>query len=137
MGLITAVPEEQKLYARWLKVGARAGLGVLSACFLVYVLELAEPHVPLDQLPGLWAHPVGQFRALSGAPAGWGWIALLGKGDDLNFLGIVMLGLVTLVCYARILPALLARGERLAAALAAAQVLVLLAAASGLFAVGH
>ena len=134
MALTAAVPEEQKLYARWLSLGARAGLGVLSACFLVYVLELLEPQVPLHELPALWAHPVDDFRALTGAPAGWGWIALLGKGDYLSFVGIVMLGLVTVVCYARIVPALLKRGEWLQAALAAAQVLVLLAAASGLLA---
>jgi len=134
MALTAAVSEEQKLYARWLSVGARAGLAVLSACFLVYVLELLEPQVPLRELPALWAHPVEHFRTLTGAPAGWGWIALLGKGDYLSFVGIVMLGLVTLVCYARIVPALLKRGERLQAALAAAQVLVLLAAASGLLA---
>jgi hypothetical protein len=43
---------------------------------------------------------------------------------------------VTLICYLRVAPALLACGERVQAALALAQVLVLLAAASGLFAGG-
>jgi len=83
------------------------------------------------------SQPVADYRALTGAPAGWGWLALLGKGDYLNLLGIAVLGLVTAVCYARIVPALLERGERLQAAMAIAQVLVLLAAASGLLVVGH
>jgi hypothetical protein len=137
VGLTSEIPEEQKLYARWLGRGSRAGLGLLSACFVAYVLALLEPHVPLHELPALWVHPLEHYRALTGAPAGWDWVALLHRGDYLNFLGIAMLALVSAACYARIVPALLARGERLQAALAAAQVLVLLAAASGLLVTGH
>jgi hypothetical protein len=44
---------------------------------------------------------------------------------------------VTLTCYLRIIPLPLRSGERLQAALAIAQVIVLAAAASGLFAGGH
>ncbi len=40
-----------------------------------------------------------------------------------------MLGLVSVVCYARIIPLLLAQGERLRAAIAIAQAVVLLGAA--------
>lgn len=134
MGMTPGVPEEQKLYARWLRQGARAGLWMLCASFLVYVFELVESHVPLEDLPALWVHPVDHFRALTGAPAGWDWLQLLGKGDYLNFLGIAVLGLITVACYARIVLPLLRGGERLQAGLAVAQVLVLLAAASGLLA---
>jgi len=137
MGLTSGVSEEQQLYGRWLGRGARGGLWLLIACFVVYVLELFEPHVPLHALPSVWSHPVGDYRALTGAPAGWGWLGMLGKGDYLNLLGIAVLALVTVVCYARIVPALLGRGERLQAGMAIAQVLVLLAAASGLLVVGH
>ena len=137
MGVRGRVPEEQALYARWLDRGGRAGLWLLAACFIVYVLELFEPHVPLHELPALWSHPVTHYRALTGAPAGWDWLLHLGKGDYLTFLGIAALAMMSAVCYARIVPALAARGERLQAWLAVAQVLVLLAAASGLLVAGH
>lgn len=131
------VPEEQKLYARWLARGSRAGLGTLIVGFLAYVFGVLQPHVPLHELPVLWTHPVGHYRALTGAPAGWDWLALVHRGDYLNFVGIAILALASAVCFARIVPPLLARGERLQALLAAAQVLVLLAAASGVLVVGH
>jgi hypothetical protein len=93
--------------------------------------------VPLGRLPALWALPADRYLALTGAPTGWGWLALLGKGDYLNLLAVAALALITVVCYLRILPIQLRRGERLQAAMAMAQVVVLLAAASGLFAGGH
>jgi hypothetical protein len=131
------VPAEQELYARWLARGSRVGLGLLIAFFLVYVLGLLEPHTPLAELPALWSHPVEQYRSLTGHPVGWEWLQHLGKGDYLNLLAITVLALVSAVCYARIVPALWAQGDRLRAGLAVAQVLVLLAAASGLLAGGH
>ena len=133
----SGVPSEQKLYARWLAHGSRAGLWLLIAFFLAYVFELLEPHVPMHELPALWSHPVEHYRALTGHPAGWDWLLHLGKGDYLNLLAIAVLALVSAVCYARIVPALWAQGERLQAGIAVAQVIVLLAAASGLLVGGH
>ena len=131
------VPIEQKVYARWVDWGTRMGLGVLIACFFAYALALIEPLVPPQELARLWALPVDRYLAETGAPTGWGWLWLLGKGDYLNYLGIAILSLLTAVCYARMVPILLDRGERLRAALAISQVLVLLAAASGIFAGSH
>jgi hypothetical protein len=75
--------------------------------------------------------------AATGAPTGWSWLGRLRNADYANFLGIAMLCLVTIVCYVRVLPLLLRSGERMLAALALAQVLVLAAAASGLLAAAH
>jgi hypothetical protein len=61
----------------------------------------------------------------------------VGNGDYANMLGIAMLCLVTLVCYLRLLPMLVRRGERLLAAIALAQILVLVAAASGWLSATH
>lgn len=130
------VSQEQHIYARWLERGARASLAVLILSFLVYALGLLEPLVPLHELPRLWSLPVDQYLAASGAPRGWGWLRLLDKGDYLNYAGVVMLGLTTVVCYARLLP-LLRRSQQLHAWLAVAQIVVLLAAASGFFAGLH
>jgi hypothetical protein len=124
------------IYARWLDWAVRIALGVLAASFAVYALGILQPFVPVEELARLWRLPVDRFVAATGAPTGWGWLRHLGTGDYLNLLGVAMLGLITVVCYARILPLLLKPGERLYAALAIAQILVLLIAASGLGAHG-
>ena len=124
------------IYARWLGVGTRIALTLLIATFAVYALGVMEPLVPLRALPELWRLPVGEFIAATGAPTGWGWLARLGAGDYLNLVGVAFLGGVSVVCYLRIAPYYWREGDRALAWLAVAQVVVLLAAASGLIA-GH
>jgi hypothetical protein len=123
-------------YARWLAWGTRAALGVLIACFVVYVLGILEPLVAHPDLVRLWTLPVGEYLAATGAPTGWSWLHFLGTGDYLNLAGIAMLCLVTVLCYARIVP-LLAKTDRVYAAIALLQIVVLLAAASGYFSGAH
>jgi len=123
----------QATYARWLDVATRIGFVVSLAAFLVYVSGVVEPLIPLEQLPQLWSLPASRFVALTGEPTGWGWLALLAKSDFLNLGAVALFGLVTLACYARIVPLLFAEGERLQACIALAQVLVLAAAAAGFF----
>jgi len=122
------VPPEQQVYARWLEAGTRIGLGVLVATFAIYVLALLDPLVPHEELARHWLHPVDRYIAATGAPTGWNWHRFLGKGDYVNFVGIATLALVTVACYARMIPALLREGARLQAGLAALQIVVLLAA---------
>ena len=120
---------DQQVYARWLEWGTRTALVVLIASFVAYVFALRDPHLPPQELARLWAFPVDHYIAASGAPTGWGWLALLHKSDYLIFLAVALLGLVTVLCYARIVPVLLAQGERWRAAIAIVQIVVLLAAA--------
>ena len=127
----------QATYARWLDVATRIGFVVSLAAFVVYVSGAIEPLVPFEQLPHLWSLPASRFVELTGEPTGWGWLALLAKSDFLNLGAVALFGLVTLVCYARIVPMLFASGERLQAWIAIAQVLVLAAAATGVFAGGR
>ena len=129
--------EAETTYARWLARGTQIGLGALAASFAVYVLGLVAPLVPFSELPRLWRLPVGPFVSETGAPTGWGWLAKLGTGDYLNMLGVALLSSVTAVAYARVLFVYLRRGDRWHAALAIAQIAVLLAAASGVFSIGH
>jgi hypothetical protein len=125
------------IYARWLGWCTRISLAVLAATFLAYVLELSDPLVSVEQLPGLWSLALDQFLAASGAPTGWAWLGAATGGDYANLIGIAMLGMVSVLCYLRILPLLFARGEPALGVLAALQIAVLLAAASGLLAGGH
>jgi hypothetical protein len=127
----------QATYARWLDVATRIGFFVSLAAFLVYVSGIVEPAVPLAELPRLWGLPASRFVALTGEPTGWGWLALLGKSDFLNLGAVALFGLVTLLCYVRIVPMLVAEGERLQACIALAQVVVLAAAAAGFFTGGR
>jgi hypothetical protein len=129
-------PEEQRVYARWLDWGSRLGLATLVGTFVVYVLGLLTPVVPVEQLPRLWTLPLDRFLEVTGAPSGWGWLGKIGHGDYLGLVGVAILCLTTLVCYARLSMVLVRRGERLAAAIVFAQILVLLAAASGFLAGG-
>lgn len=124
---------EQEIYARWLDWGTRIGLAALVAAFLGYAFGLLDAFVPLGRLPALWSLPVDRYIALTGAPTGWGWLALLGRSDYLNQLAVAVLALITVICYLRIVPILWRGGERLQAGMAIAQVLVLLAAVSGVF----
>jgi hypothetical protein len=120
---------EAELYARWLDWGTRVALAVLIASFLAYAFALLDPHLPPQELAKLWAFPVDHYIAASGAPTGWDWLQLLHKSDYLVFVGVALLGLVSVLCYARIVPLLVGQGERLRAAIAVAQIVVLLAAA--------
>lgn len=116
---------EQHIYARWLDIGTRIGMALLVASFAIYVFGWLDPHVPHQDLVRLWSFPVERYVSETGAPTGWAWLQHLHRGDYLNFLGVAVFTTITLVCYARIIPAL----PRLQAVLAIIQIAVLLAAA--------
>ena len=125
------------IYARWLAVCARAALALLITSFAAYVTGLLPPLIPLELLPSVWGLGLERFLAAAGAPAGWGWLGVVTTGDYANLAGVALLGAVTIVCYARLLVALLAARERPLAWLAAAQIAVLIVAASGLLTGTH
>jgi len=128
--------EVQEAYATWLDFGTRLGFAASLVAFVLYVSGAMPSYLPLEALPRYWGLPVGEFLRQTGAPAGWGWLQRLGDAEYLNLACMALLGLVTALCYARIVPVLLRLGERLQAALALAQIAVLLAAVSGFFAGG-
>ena len=122
----------RELYARWLDIATKAGFVISLIAFLLYVGRVLPSYVALEELPRYWALPVHQFVQATGAPTGWAWLRELGYGDGINLLAIALLGLVTPLCYARLVPALIAERDWLQVALAVAQLAVLLAAASGM-----
>jgi hypothetical protein len=126
------VKDPQDVYARWLHVGTRVVFLLSLVAMLVYLSGLVAPFIPPQRLPEVWMLAAGEFHQREGTPGGWHWLAFAGYSDYLNLAGICLFALLSLVCYARVLPAFLRRGERVQVALAAAQIVVLLAAASGL-----
>ena len=124
--------EAAAAYARCVSIGTAIALILIVAELVAYVSGALTPYVPLQDLPRLWSLPMKDYLAAARVPAGWGWVALIGKGDYVNFIGIAVLASISFACYAGALRRFLSRRDRVYAALAAAQIAVLLAAASGL-----
>jgi hypothetical protein len=118
-------------YARWLDALTRLAFVLTAATFVVYVAGLSAPAIPIAELPNLWGLPLDEYLARTGAPTGWGWLAQGARGDYLNYVGLSLFACVVLLCNLAIVVPLARRGERLMAALVAAQILVLAIAASG------
>ena len=132
-----AQPIEQLRYARVLNWGTRVGLFVLLLSFAAYVLGLAEAHVPPAKLPELWMHPVGRYLELTGSPTGWGWVALVHRGDIAGLLGIAILAGCSAVSLLALVPLYFARGDKAFVMVCLADIVVMLVAASGWFGAGH
>jgi hypothetical protein len=140
-----SVNEEQIVYARILEIGMSIGLAVLLITFALYVSGIIAPAVPVQELPDYWemsAHEYGEAtnhdhlhreRPITG----WSWLSALGKGDYLNFLGIAVLSVVTIVCFLGIIPTLVRKKDKVYAAMALLEVVILTLAASGILGVGH
>ena len=119
-------------FARCLQFGTAIALVLISLELAAYLSGLLSPYIPLRDLPAYWRLPLKEYLAAAQVPAGWGWLELVWKGDYVNFIGIALLASISAMGCAAALRAYATRGETAHALLAAAQVLVLLAAASGL-----
>jgi uncharacterized membrane protein len=141
----SAAPPEQVLYAKVLAAGMYTGLGTLLATFALYLTGAVKPAVPIDRLPDLWSLDVTEYLQTVNAEylhrdhvlTGWSWVSVLGHGDYLNFVGIVVLSLVTVACFLRIIPTLYGKRDHIYAAIAVLEVVILVLAASGVLAVGE
>jgi hypothetical protein len=128
---------EQLRYARLLERGTRVGLLVLILTFGAYLSGLVPPHVPLEQLPQLWSHPVETYLAETGTPLGWGWLWLLDRSDIMSMTGMVILAGISMLCLLALVPMYKARGDKAFAAICLAEVAVVLLAASGVLTLAH
>ena len=128
--------EEQLLYANILNKGMAVGLIGLIVTFIVYGSGILEPMIPIDQVQHYWVMPVSQYLAESGIHAGWAWLGNLGYGDMLTFLPIAFLSLLTIICYAAILPGLVRKKDTAYVVLVVVEIIVLTVAASGILGSG-
>ncbi len=137
--------EEQLLYAKILAIGMYIGLGILLVTFGLYLTGILAPAVPIGEISNYWtlsAHEYLEainhdFLHRDHLIDGWSWVYVLNKGDFINFLGIAILALVTIVCYLGILPTLFKKKDWIYAAIAITEVVILALAASGVVSVGH
>ena len=132
MSNVLDVSDVQLRYARVLLAGKRLGLALLVVAFGVYLTGWRAPHVPMSDLPRYWGLPVAEYLRATGSPSGWGWIAMVGRGDFMNFAGIAFLSGITIVCYLAILPMLFRKRDTAYVVIAILEVMVLVLAASGI-----
>jgi hypothetical protein len=130
------VAEEQLAFASVLDSGMKLGLVLLVATFVTYVSGALAPHVNVADLPRYWSLPVKDYLAATGIHAGWGWLAMIAKGDFLNFLPIALLAGTAIGCYSAVIPIFFRKKDAIYGVLAVLEVIVLALAASGLLNVG-
>ncbi|HEG42942.1 MAG TPA: hypothetical protein ENH94_02725 [Phycisphaerales bacterium] len=128
--------QEQLAYARLLKKCVIFGFAILIVCFALYVFGIVGPSVPLDQIGEYWSLPLDKYLRKTNYDAGWSWTAMLRYGDCLNFIPLAVFGTIAMICYLRIIPILKKNRNFAYLAIAIAQILVLLLAASNLLKTG-
>jgi hypothetical protein len=124
--------QEQIMYANLLVIGVWFGIAVLLLIYLIYVLGIVPPHVDITIIPQVWSHGVDEYLKITHSPHGWGWLRLLHKGDFLNYLGLALLGLLTIVCFMVLVRGYLRQRNWLFAVISIFEILVLSLAASGI-----
>jgi hypothetical protein len=137
--------DEQRLYARVLRIGVTCGMMALLVTFALYASGAVAPSVPLAELPNYWGLSVHEYLRATNAAflhhphviTGWAWVSMLGRGDYLCYLGIAFLAAVTIICYAVITPGLLRKRDFVYAGMTALECVILALAASGVLNVGH
>ena len=132
----TKATEEQVLYADILSYGTWIGLCVLLLSFFLYVGKVLEPVIPIEKLPELWKMNAHDYMRAEHLPQGWGWVKLAGHGDFVNFIGIVMLSGLTVVCYLAMIPIFVKKKDTAYIIMAVVEVLILTLAVSGILTAG-
>ena len=127
---------EQVTYAKILEKGMFLGLVLILVTFLIYVIGIMKPYIPVDQVPKYWHLNVESYLEATKTHSGWSWLGMLGYGDFLNFAGIAILAGVTILCYLAIVPILWRNDDKVYALLAIVEVIILSVAASGILGAG-
>ena len=132
---IKASPAQLR-YADTLFYGALLGFVTMLITYALYVFGVLTPQIPLDEMPRMWSQSAAAYRAAGNIPQGWGWLALVGKGDLCNFIGIAFLAALTIICFVQLAIGLLRQKQWIMAIIAILEVLVLSLAASGVLVAG-
>jgi hypothetical protein len=131
-GKTTKASEEQMAYAKVLNTLMFLGLAIIVVTFIIYMSGILTSFVPPQEIPNYWSMASKDFIHSLNAPTGWGWLALVGKGDYLNFVGIALLAGLSIICYLVILPILIRKKDIPYVVIAIIEVAVLSLAASGI-----
>ena len=126
-----------EVYANILEKVGNLSLLVATVTFVMYLSGVLEPLIPTSELPKYGVMALPEFLEASGAPTGWNWISFIGKGDYLNLIGIVMMALVTGLCYVVLLFKSIADGKKVFTIMLVIELLFILLAASNVLSGGH
>ncbi len=127
---------EQIIYANLLIIGVWVGIAILVTTYAIYLTGILPSHIEISAIPTMWGKGVSEFLEMTHSPRGWGWVPLLAKGDFLNYLGFVLLALMTIVCYLVLVRGYVRQKNWIFAAIAILEIVVLSLAASGIFGSG-
>jgi len=132
---LEATPE-QILYAKLLEKGMYIGLLILLITFGLYAFGIMDPYIPMNEISKYWTMNVDDYLHHANIKAGWAWVGMVKYGDFINFIGIVILAGITILCYAAIVPTLMRSKDTIYVVLAILEVIVLTVAASGILGAG-
>ena len=123
---------EQIIYANLLIIGVWVGIIILVTTYAIYITGILPSHVDISVIPKVWGKGVNEFLEMTHSPHGWGWVPLLAKGDFLNYLGFVLLALMTIICYLVLVRGYIRQKNWIFAVIALLEIVVLSVAASGI-----
>ena len=127
---------EQIRYANILFAGAWLGIFLMLITYFIYVSGLISPLVDLTVVTQNWDKGVDEYLKITNSPHGWAWMGMIGKGDFLNFVGLVLIAVLTIFCYLFLIGGYAKRKDWLFLFIVIAEVLVLSLAASGILGTG-
>ncbi len=127
---------EQIIYANLLIIGVWTGIAVLVTTYAIYLSGLLSSHVEMSLIPKIWDKSVTDYLEITHSPHGWGWVALLAKGDFLNYIGLVLLALMTILCFLVLLRGYIRQKNWIFSFIAFLEIAVLSIAASGILGSG-
>ena len=127
---------EQIIYANLLIIGVWAGIIILLTTYAIYLTGILPSHVAITKIPELWGMGVSEFLHATHSPHGWGWLSLLAKGDFINYIGFVLLALMTIFCYLVLVRGYVRQQNWIYAVIAVLEIVVLSLAASGILGSG-
>lgn len=130
------IPAEQLSYANLLLYGSWTGIALLTITFFIYVSGIMNPFIPPEQMVQYWAMSADKYIHAAGVPVGWGWLGLLGYGDFINYIGIALLGGLTIIGYLILLPSYMRSKDIPYTFIVITEIVVLVLAASGILGSG-
>ncbi|MCF8010411.1 MAG: DUF1634 domain-containing protein [Clostridiales bacterium] len=132
------IPQEQIKYANLLLYGSWIAIAILIITYTIYLSGIVSPYIDPAQMPHYWSMSAADYLHEANVSSGWGWISLLGYGDFLNFIGIVLLGSLTIIGYLTLLLRSYIRQKDIPyTSIVIIEILVLVLAASGILAGTH
>lgn len=123
-------------YANVLSTGAWLGILLMMITYFIYATGMVSPHVEVAMVTRNWDKGVDEFLRITRTPHGWGWLALLYKADFLNFIGLVLLAVLTMICYLFLIVGFKKEKDWVYFAISVLEVAVLAVAASGILGTG-